>query len=460
MLKIIQPSKNEIDALATERRVFYWSSCAEMILRKHGLTVRADNGPESTTYSVSLLGRSELPQAGFCEGPFSAAVLKGLGLHGVVATPETVSLSDHAGQPIGQLVYGRFLVKRIPGDRKEQTAEHEYIDKDSRWHAPKIALQYFPNPVHEWEILATADLEDGQRVPAVLKRGPLVISGCPFFDLFGFNHAMPALDEAFYTSHVASYQYPVERWLVDLLKTHAAERGLVLQEQPIWPAGTTAALSVRHDYDRPISMKQLMEMLAFYAETGIRATWFLIVGSKMPPREQVEAMLALGHEVAFHTVASTLEVFLAEVVAFRRATGITPAGFTCHGGIGSGGHLALTHNSWAMRAGMLYGEMIGRCRGLPHPLVSAGDGGACTQPLITQNCHYSLDLNTKPEGHQLHKLSNEIPAAMERGEHVVVMNHPDIHWNELRLLFTGLDLSKAWLATLESVAFRVRGLHA
>jgi len=326
MVRVIQPTDDELSALGTKRRVFYWSSCAEMILRKHGLPVCAGNSPVSASdYTVSLLGRSRLPKAGFCEGPFSETVLRDLGVQGVLGAPERISLTDYAGQSIGQLVYGRFLVKRIPRDRKEQTIEHEYIDKDSRWHAPKIALQYFPDPGREWEILATADFEDGRRVPVVLKSGPLVISGCPFFDFFGFNHAMPALDEAFYTSHVASYQYPVERWLVELLKTQAAESGLVLQQKSVWPAGVTTALTIRHDYDRPISTKRLMEMLVFYAQRGIRATWFLIVGSKMPPREQVDAMLALGHEVALHTVASTLEEFLAEVVAFRQATGITPA---------------------------------------------------------------------------------------------------------------------------------------
>jgi hypothetical protein len=460
MIRVRKPDDSELSNLREKRRVFYWSSSAEMVLRKHGLSASEANGISSPSeYCISLMGRSELPKVGFCEGPLHEALLRQLRVDGTIAMPSSVSLNDHSGDAIGQLLYSRFLVKKIPSNRKESTSPHEYIDQDVRWHAPQFTLQYFPNPSPDWEILATADFEDHRRVPVVLRRGSLVISGCSFFDLFGFNHAMPALDEAFYTSHVASYQYPVEKWFVELLKAHAGECGVCVQQKPVWPAGATSALSLRHDYDRPISMKQLMEMLVFYAETGIKATWFLLVGNKMPPKDQVEAMVALGHEVALHTVASTLEEFLSEVVAFRQATGIVPAGFTCHGGIGSSGHLALTHNRWAMQAGMTYGEMIGRCRGLPHPIVCPTDTYIKTLPLIVHNCHFSLDLNTSPSGHHLAKLLHDVPSALRNGVHVIIMNHPDIHWAELQRLIESLTLSNVWACTMKQAATHATKRH-
>jgi hypothetical protein len=464
MISFIQPSPKDILALQDIERSYYWSVCAELILKKQGITCAPHNVSgngihnASGSFDIALRNTGRIPAVGFCEGPFEHDLLARLNLHAETASLAQVSLQSAARKPIGSLAYGRFLVKKIPSSRAEITIPHEYIEEDPKWAARDIKFQYFQETPDDWKTLAHADLGEGDQVPVVIARDALILCGIPIFDVFGFNHAMPALSEGFYKSVLATYQYPVERWLTSQLVEHANLRGVSLEQKALWPKGWHTALTIRHDYDRPISRQQLDDMLRFYAERNIRATWFLLVG-KPPPPDQINAMLALGHEVALHTISPSLDVFLEEAVRFREITGMAAAGFSCHGGIGSRGHLALTHNQWALHAGMRYGEMIGRCRGVPHPVVFTKRGVPEFGKLVVQNCHHSLDLNTKPDGHQLERLRLDVPKALEEGGHVTIMNHPDIHWQELMTLLDGLALDGVWCATISEVVERLN-IHA
>ena len=141
----------------------------------------------------------------------------------------------------------------------------------------------------------------------------------------------------------------------------------------VWPKGFGAALSIRHDYDRFIKDNQLDEILSFYLNHELKSTWFILV-DKPPSKYQINAILALGHEVSLHTVASSLSEFAEEVIKFRELTGVKAHGFTCHGGIGSSGALGLTHNLWAKQCGLQYGEMHGSCRGFSSPITKSNRG--------------------------------------------------------------------------------------
>jgi hypothetical protein len=424
-------------------------------MRKQGLFPLSTNIiPPSSEYSIVLRDAGLIADLGFIEGPIGTELQKKHQLQVAETSLSQISLVNSSFEAIGSLTYGRFMVKKIPANSDTLTFPHEHLDEDPRWHAKDIRFQYFLNIPPEWRILAYGFIAEGEYVPVIIANDVMIVCGISIFDVFGFNHAMPALSEGFYKSVLATNQYPIERWLVSQLIEHASLLGIPLQRKTLWPKGCHAALSIRHDYDRPISRKQVDVMLRFYAERNIRASWFLLV-DKPPPSDQINAMLALGHEVALHTISSTFAEFLEEVMRFREITGVTAAGFTCHGGIGSSGHLALTHNEWALHAGMRYGEMIGRCRGIPHPLVLPRKGYPLDQKLLVQNCHHSLDLTTKPEGHQLEKLRLDVPKALEEGGHVTIMNHPDIHWPELMSLLDGLRLDGVWSATINDVVERL-----
>ncbi|TWO72104.1 hypothetical protein FN976_05145 [Caenimonas sedimenti] len=445
MFQVQAPSRAAVAQLQETATAFYWSASAGMILRKHGLRVAAEGAAQAdSAFPLVLRGvEGPLPDRGFIEGPLPEAWLRELGLAAVTASAEEVALSDADGVPLGQLVYSRFLVKRIPASRQEVTEPHEWIDPDPRWRSRPVAFQTFPVLPAGWRVVCQAETGSG-KAAVMVSDGRRIVCGAPVFDILGHMHAMPALTEGFFKTLKTSYLYPFEKWLVRELAAHAGPAGA---PGGVWPLGMTSALSIRHDYDRPISDAHLADMLRCYAGLGLRATWFLIVG-KPPPRQQIESMLALGHEVALHSIANTLDEFIEEALRFRELTGTSAAGFTCHGGIGSSGHLALTHNLWAHGVGMRYGEMIGRCRGVSHPLVTPRPDIPAMLPLMLQNCHHSLDLTTKPDGHQLERLREEVPRALAEGGYVTVMNHPDIHWPEMRALMQGLDLHRVWTATL------------
>jgi hypothetical protein len=456
MVTIKRPDRSKVLEIQSAEGAFYWSGCAEVILRKHGLTLEVVDGRYArSAFSVVLRGSPcEALDAGLYEGPIEPALLSRVGLVAREAKTTELSLWDCDKNPLGTVVYSRFLVKRIPSNRQEKTEPYEYLDPDTRWRAHDITVQYFTHIPDGWTVLALGEIESNL-VPVIVSNGRALIMGAPLFDIFAFTHAMPALTEGFFKPLVTSCHFSLERWLVDRLVEHAGDSGIDVQRQELWPSGFHGALSIRHDYDRPITRDQLDRMLIFYAERGIRSTWFLLV-DKPPPRDQIDALLALGHEVALHSVASTLQEFLGEAVRFRQLTGVSARGFTCHGGIGSSGHLALTHNRWAIGAGMDYGEMIGRCRGLPHQLVQIVAGVPVPSPFMVQNCHHSLDLTTRPEGHLLDSLQAEVPGLLAEGGHVTIMNHPDIHWDELQALLSSIEFEGVWCANVIGVIERLQ----
>ena len=59
--------------------------------------------------------------------------------------------------------------------------------------------------------------------------------------------------------------------------------------------------------------------------------------------------------------------------------------------------------------------------------------------------------STKADGHQLEKLSHSIPIALRNMEHVTLMNHPDIHWAELKCLLNGINFESVWKETINNV---------
>jgi SAM-dependent methyltransferase len=127
-------------------------------------------------------------------------------------------------------------------------------------------------------------------------------------------------------------------------------------------------------------------------------------------------------------------------------------GYTAHGGVGSGGFLGSSQHRWAEDAGLLYGEMLGTLSRLPHPWMTTAGGVPEATMLVLPPMHASLDATTKPDEHNLERLRQQVPARLAAGELVVVMNHPDIHIEQLRELLGELDLDTTWRATLEEVA--------
>ncbi|MBL4810721.1 MAG: hypothetical protein JKY43_11765 [Phycisphaerales bacterium] len=451
MIAFTRPTPDQMNQIQSREQSYYWSNCADLFFAKHGFLPRnllSQSSPEAGDIEVVLRGaRAQAAEDGLkiFEGPLDADELGQLGLRAKTWKSVEVHVFDAEKKPYGKLVYGTFLTKRIPTSSREKTEPQVYTDPDPLWRARPIRAQVFEFDDSKWTPILYAKFND-EWAPIALTDGRRIVLGVSLFDIIGFNHAMPAIDDGFYKAVRVWPLLLLERWLRDQILYMARSNGCSISLALEWPEGDRGCLSVRHDYDREISNDRLNEILNFYDQTGIKATWYLLEG-KPPPKGQAEMMVKAGHEIALHTISPSFEAMRDEADRFVKRYGRRSAGFTCHGGIGSRGHLALNHNRWATELGMSYGEFIGRCRGYPHSLIDSIDGRPAIQPLMLQDCHHSLDLTTKPEDHQLIFLGQDIPRCLDRGEHVIIMNHPDIHWAELQELIRNLDTADTWLAT-------------
>lgn len=460
MVAIHDPTLEETLDIQRGDGRYYWSGCIGALLEKYGISTQKSScaraGQKDAEVALVPRGAGKPQGEGSLtvyEGPLASGALCDLGLTGETHAVPRLNFYGSDRAQIGSLVYNRFSVRRIPSTRFEKSEPHEFVADDSLWHPRDIAFQTFSEVPSGWDVLAYAEVE-GEFKPLALRNEKTVVIGVALFDVLVYNHAMPELTEGFYTSIEAVDQIPLEQWIVT--ECLGADEGARLREKEGWPDGHRSCLSIRHDFDRPIEDGDLRNLLRFYAEYGFKSSWYLI-NEKAPSRKQIDSIVGLGHEVALHSIASTFEEFLDEVARFRHITGVTPRGFTCHGGMGSSGNLALAHNLWARKSGMKYGEMLGRCRGMPHALLMVeNDVPTYKRDFFVQNCHLSLDSTMKPDGHYLKALQESVPRELQKGGHVTVMNHPDIHVAELRELLTGLDCTGVWRATVEeAVAWRM-----
>ena len=105
------------------------------------------------------------------------------------------------------------------------------------------------------------------------------------------------MTHGYYSSFESEYHFLVERFLIEEIEKHSVETQRPISRSRVWPKGFGAALSIRHDYDRFIKDNQLDEILSFYLNHELKSTWFILV-DKPPSKYQINAILALGHEVS------------------------------------------------------------------------------------------------------------------------------------------------------------------
>jgi hypothetical protein len=290
---------------------------------------------------------------------------------------------------------------------------------------------------------------DGGAAVVAARRDRQLVVGFPVFDLLSRLLAFPPLEEGFWTMTRSCTGLGLEEALIDIAGD-LLPAGAISPQASRWPEGFDSALTVRHDYDRPIGDDALDAVLALHRELGTRATWFFLVRNVV--RRQIDAIRHAGHEIAWHANPSGPHAYAAEEQAFTTAVGARPLGMTAHGGRGSQGYLGHHQFVHGERAGHLYGEMLGQVNHLPHASVSLEEGYPTPGPLVVPPVHNSLDAGMKPEAHYLETLLEDLPLQLRRGAHVVIMNHPDIHVPQLRDLLQALVSQRCWRATMAEVA--------
>ncbi|MDG1359711.1 MAG: hypothetical protein P8P71_04645, partial [Phycisphaerales bacterium] len=261
-------------------------------------------------------------------------------------------------------------------------------------------------------------------------------------DGLAWELAFPPLFDGFYERRNPVDPRATADWIGKELATTSSDP--IEQSPPV--------ITLRLDYDRAIETNEIRALLELLAKTGISASCGFLLrreGDSTAARLFVDH----GHEILLHTEAGDRETFLEECDRFEGRFGRRPRGYTAHGGRGSAGYLGQRQWEWAIEAGMIYGEMLGRRIHRMHPLIVVdAEGVARPAGLCAPGVHHSLDLGMKPEAHDLDGLLETTKAAMVPGGHVVIMNHPDLHRDELRTLLEACAERKPESATFESLA--------
>ena len=258
-----------------------------------------------------------------------------------------------------------------------------------------------------------------------------------------------------------------ETLLLALLDQMHALAGVERARVLPWPRGVRWAMSVRHDFDRPLTPGQVAAVLAGHAQAGTSATWYWrarhLTGVRMalrrfrgntnglnelksvggpmeafrpfrrsPGNEAIRLVASAGgHEVALHTdllwAGTEDERQIIESVIGERIAG------TCaHGDPDCFRFQGAPNVLWAETNGMSYTELIDHANFHPHRYATLRpDGSVDALAVLCLPHHESFDRSTTPGD----VASEELLAAVDRwrdvGGMLQVMNHPDQNTSEL-----------------------------
>ncbi|TWO72101.1 hypothetical protein FN976_05130 [Caenimonas sedimenti] len=453
-IRVLVPPAEAIRALQQAEMRFFWSACAESVLRRQGIvnvvTDRAD-APDPGT-SMALVARQTVPASApavaLYEGPLAPAVLEALGLRGTPWRIDAVELRTGDGTHLGEARYASVLTRRIPAGGGPAPAPELNRPDDARWSASAVAIQSF-DPDAAWSVLLEARIEGEWRAVGI-QRGSVVALGIPLFDLLAAGCAFEPLAAGYYQMAATPPATAVERHAADLVRQLALAHGRTVVEAAPWPDGADIALTVRHDCDRRVGLLRLWRLLRFYRHRGVRASFGILRGRV--PRLQAWLILREGHEINLHSEAASAAALGREREHLERRAGTRVTGFHSHGGRGSAGFLGDRLYEWAEQAGFRYAEMLGRASRQPHAVNRVVDGLPETRALVVPGVHYSLDAGTRAAEHHFDAVAAGLDGARADREHVVIMNHPDVHLRELRKLILRAGSNGIWHATLSDVA--------
>jgi hypothetical protein len=353
---------------------------------------------------------------------------------------ETLELRTPDGREVGVLAPPRITTRAIPprGDAPPPSTprnRHPLLD------SPGILVPIVRDTPKDWSPALHVDA-GGTQIPVAWRTTSGLRISTALRDGLAWELAFPPLFDGFYERENPIDTRSTADWIG---KEMAAAAALPFDPPP-------PVITLRLDYDRAIETAEIRTLMSLLSETGISASCGFLL------RREEDATAAMifedhGHEILLHTEAGNRETFLDECDRFEGRFGRRPSGYTAHGGRGSAGYLGQRQWEWAIEAGMIYGEMLGRQIHRMHPLlVVDAEGVARPAGLCAPGVHHSLDVGMKPDAHDLDGLLETTKAAMVPGGHVVIMNHPDLHRGELRTLLEACVERRPESATFESLA--------
>lgn len=454
-MQLLKPAADTVAAAQAGVGRFYFSGAAELILAKHGV-VSGSSGAVLATRGTPWPG--ETGRCGLFEGPVHPTVLTQTGLTATTERARSLHIYHADGTWLCDLRLNRPQLRRIPTvGSKTPSLPYDWAPADPRWLPADFewqALDGSGTPV------LLADAGDGERRVVGRRVGDRVVLGIPLLDLAVQHHAAPPYEAGYMSMRDSSDLEAAERFLLDTAVELDAASGIPSVRLAAWPHPFRSALTIRHDFDRrmdgltpgAIRLRQGVDrLLEGYRRHGLRSTWFWRVFSFNAAL--IGKVAQAGHEVALHTdtPGGSRSEIEAEI-AFFTERGVGLRGLTAHGGAGSIGYVGTEQLAAALAHGMAYGELAGSNTTLPAFAFALHDDAPRVARLVVPAQHLSLDKTTKPEDHWLEDVLMRAGEVLGLGGHAVVMNHPDIHVDQMLEFCARVPKTDVWPATMLDVA--------
>jgi len=453
-MHLIAPSETEIRRIQERENAFYFSHCFGSILAQYGILggKQASLGPGVVTRGFADVARLDPETPLIFEGPLSQDAVDRYGLNVTDHQAEQLVIYNRDWAMPAKACYQTLTVRTIPPPRsKEKPQILSLQPTDPKWRQDSFGYQSFEMNGDMQPILYATD-PNGRRHVVGVQKGNRIFIGVPLLGVIVQHHTCPPIEgTSFYMPERYCVPYYLWRLFEGIAEAFAAEFDRPYLRVGQWPAGKKAAFCVRHDFDRPMDRASLVQLLDFYDKLGIKSTWFWRVCEAN--KEYMDLVASRGHEIALHTEREGLEGFQKEEIKyFSDQTGYAMRGYTAHGGRGSCGYLGQRQFEWAETAGLDYGELLVVDSGLPLQGVSVREELPYQMNLMMPGTHYSIDRGMAPEAYEVEAPRDYTKRRFERGEQIVIMNHPDIHLEPLKKFLAEIVVSDMWQATiLESV---------
>ena len=467
MLYTHTPSQTEQRKFAARELRPYWSGALPHWLRKWGFLFSADpNASGERGFHIYTRGLSPATadHSCFVEGPVSTNLLAEYGIVAETVTAKSILLSkgdiaddaSDAERMIATGFYSSFYgypidsVRRIPKANREKSEPYTYLDEKLGEPLKPISFQTFTHAGGKWKTLAYVECSGRERSPVIVSNGEITFCGLPIFDLLCEKMAIASLPDGYYAAERLALMPGEEIFVANTLIRLCRETSTPLYRFKTWPQGFEAAVTIRHDYDRPISDYDLDRILRIYEDNGVWSSCGFL--ARLTPETQARAFYDAGHEVCLHTEKAEEKDIQAEIDTVEAAFGVRPSGVTPHGGAGAVGHLGETLFRVADRLEFQHADILGRFNHIPHCALGLNDGAPELLSLVLMGLHRSLDIGTAPHAHCLSEVITHINAGVGSGAHINIMNHPDIHIPELFEAIKYIPEGVVWNATHGKIA--------
>ena len=166
MFEIYSPSEPQIRHIQETEQRFYWSRCADALLRKHGVVDCVMRPVEASPTGLPVVLRSTEPawdladQPGVFEGPLAQSLLDALGIEATELKIAHAVLLNESKAFVEELFFSTFSVRPIPAKGQKPIEPYEYLDPDPYWNVRRFSVQVL-KAGSDWTPVAFIRTDDG-----------------------------------------------------------------------------------------------------------------------------------------------------------------------------------------------------------------------------------------------------------------------------------------------------------